>query len=64
MQFDNNAASQDAFNASVDNQSNPLYSVCGEITYPFQNFNGATVENWEWINNFTPHFPGHVITFP
>ena len=23
-----------------------------EITYPFSNFNGATVEVWEWINNF------------
>ena len=26
-----------------------------EITYPFSNFNGATVEAWEWICNFTPH---------
>ena len=25
-----------------------------EITYPFLNFNGATVEVWEWISNFTP----------
>ena len=23
-----------------------------EITYPFPNFNGATVEGWEWISNF------------
>ena len=24
-----------------------------EIAYPFQNFNGYTVEIWEWISNFT-----------
>ena len=30
--------------------------VLDEITYPFQNFNGATVEVYEWIDNFTPHF--------
>ena len=35
-----------------------------EITYPFQNFNGYTVEVWEWISNSVPHFTGHVITFP
>ena len=27
-----------------------------EITYPFQNFNDCTVEVFEWINNFIPHF--------
>ena len=27
--------------------------VWGEITYPFPNFNGCTVEVWEWINHFT-----------
>ena len=27
-----------------------------EITYPFANFNGATVEVWEWLSNFTPYF--------
>ena len=26
--------------------------VSDEIIYPFQNFNGCTVEVWEWINNF------------
>ena len=30
--------------------------VWDKITYPFPNFNGATVEVWEWINNFIPHF--------
>ena len=23
--------------------------------YPFLNFNGCTVEVWQWISNFTPH---------
>ena len=26
-----------------------------ESIYPFPNFNGATVEVWEWISNFIPH---------
>ena len=25
-----------------------------EIAYPFPNFNGATVEVWAWISNFSP----------
>ena len=32
------------------------------ITYPFPNFNGKTVEVWEWISNFIPHFVVDVIT--
>ena len=40
------------------------YKVWDEITYPFPNLIGATVEVWEWISNFTPHFTGHVITYP
>ena len=36
--------------------------VWGEITYPFPNFNGCTVEVWEWISNFIPHFIMNVIT--
>ena len=35
-----------------------------EITYPFPNFNGCTVEAWEWISNFIPHFIVDVITYP
>ena len=35
-----------------------------EITYPFPNFNGYTVEVWEWLSNFIPHFTGYVITYP
>ena len=34
-----------------------------EITYPFLNFNGGTVEVWEWIIDFISHFTGHVITY-
>ena len=34
------------------------------ITNPFTNFNSATVEVWEWVNNFIPYFPGHVIAYP
>ena len=33
-----------------------------EISYPFPNFNGSTVDIWEWISNFTPHFPEYVVT--
>ena len=34
------------------------------ITYPFPNFNSATVETREWISNFISHFIEHVITYP
>ena len=36
--------------------------VWDEITYPFPNFNGATVEVWGCISNFTPHVIMDVIT--
>ena len=38
--------------------------VWDEITYLFLNFNGATVEVYEWISNFIPHFIKYVITYP
>ena len=38
--------------------------VLGEITYPFLNFNGATVEVKEWISNFIPQFIMDVIIYP
>ena len=38
--------------------------VWGEITYPFPNFNGATVEVWEWMYYFIAHFMIGVITYP
>ena len=39
------------------------YNVWAEITYPFPNFNGCTVEVWERMSNFIPHFTAHVIIF-
>ena len=32
--------------------------VSDEITYPFPNFNGCTVEVWEWINNSISLYDG------
>ena len=29
--------------------------MCDEITYLSPNFNGSTVEVWEWISDFIPH---------
>ena len=40
------------------------YKVGDEITYPFPNFNGATVEVLEWISNFITHFTGYVKSTP
>ena len=34
------------------------HEVWDEIKYPFLNFNGATVEVWEFISAFISHFPG------
>ena len=43
------------------NPSNSIhYKVWNEITYPFPNFNSATVEVWERISNFIPHFTRHM----
>ena len=39
-----------------------LSKVWDEITYPFPNINGATVEVLEWIGNFIPHFTMDIIT--
>ena len=36
--------------------------VWDEITYPFSNFNSATVGRW--ISNSIPQFTGHAITYP
>ena len=38
--------------------------VSDEITYPFLNFNGATSEVGELVNNFILHFTMDVITYP
>ena len=32
------------------------YTMPEGITYPFPNLNGCTVQVWEWISNFIPHF--------
>ena len=34
-----------------------------EISYPFPNFSGCTVEVWEWISNFIPQFMIAAITY-
>ena len=34
-----------------------------EITYPFTNFNSATVEVWECISNLIPHFVMDAINY-
>ena len=36
---------------------NYIYYKSG-IYFPIPNFNGTTVEVWEWINNFIMHFTG------
>ena len=41
-----------------------LNEVWNQITYLFLNFNGATVEVYEWISNYIPHFMMDVITYP
>ena len=41
-----------------------LSKVWDEITYPFPNFNGCTVEVWEWISNCISPFIMDVITHP
>ena len=38
--------------------------VSDEIIYSFPNFNGATVEVWEWVIYCIPHFIMDVITYP
>ena len=35
-----------------------------QITYPFPNFNGCTVEVWDWISNFIMQFTMDAITSP
>ena len=32
------------------------YKVWGEIIYTCLNFNVETLEVWEWVSNFMPHF--------
>ena len=37
--------------------------MCEEITYPLPTLKATTVEDWEWIYDFNPHFTRYVITF-
>ena len=39
------------------------HKVWDEITYPFPNFNSATIEVGEWIYNLIPDFAGNVIIY-
>ena len=38
--------------------------VHNKIAYPYPNFNGCSVEVWEWIIYFIPRFIMDVITYP
>ena len=69
--FIHSAHKIDSYNSTSSNRGllltwiNPIrYKVWAGITYPFPNFNGCTIEVWEWINNFSLQFTGHVITYP
>ena len=37
--------------------------VCDHDVYPFPNFNGAAIEDWESISNLNPHFTGIIIIY-
>ena len=50
------------FDPCMDTWIHPSW-MWDEITNPFQNFNGATVEVWRWIIDVIPHFSVHVITY-
>ena len=40
------------------------YKMWDKIIWPFPNFNGCTVEVWEWTSNFIPHLTMYAITYP
>ena len=44
------------------NQSNSCKQT--DITYPFKNLIGSTVEVWEWIINLIQHLKMDVMTYP
>ena len=41
-----------------------VWVLWDEITYPFPNVNGCTVEVCEWTRNVIPHFAGRIIIYP
>ena len=46
------------FNPQIGIINNIHYQTWDEITCPFPNFNGCTVEVWEWISYFILHVTG------
>ena len=50
------------FNAWTDNHIPS--KVLDEITYPFPNVNGWTIQIWEWVSNVVPHFIMDRIIYP
>ena len=52
---------------SIDDHSileTKIIRTYGEITYLFLNLNISTVEVWEYISDFIPHFIMDVVTYP
>ena len=45
----------------ISTSNHLLSNMWDKITYPFPNFNGCTVEIWEWISNIIPQFMMDVI---
>ena len=45
----------------MDEKNYVHYNMWDEMIYPFTNFNSASTEVLEWMNNFTPHITMHVI---
>ena len=33
------------------------------MTYPFPNYNGATVDVWEWMSHLIPYFIEHAFIY-
>ena len=53
------------YNGTAQHGSSHTPSISwDEITNPNINFNGATVDVWQWINDFIPKFVMEVITYP
>ena len=52
------------FNPTMQESSHMPNKEWGEITYLSPDFNSSTVEIYEWISNFIPHFIMDVITYP
>ena len=44
-------------------QLSPYCLLWDEITYPFPNIDGCTIEIWEWISNSIPYFVVDVIIY-